>query len=613
MDWLASLGDTWLNTLGWVAGLTLAFGVLARLMPCNPGMYWWNDRRAAGTDFLYWFIVPVFLRLCRTALLAGGITLLFGGREPAFLPVKDLPVWLQAVLILLLQDVYLYWMHRIFHTRLAWAFHAVHHSPTTLDWTASSRFHPVNNLLEFALADVLVLMLGFSPEALIVLVPFNILYSAMVHANLNWTFGPLRYVFASPVFHRWHHTTQEEGLDKNFASTFPFLDLLFGTFHMPPGKLPQRFGVGDSDFPEDFWGQLVHPFWKRQPTPGVRPAWHWWRPVVGAVTVLMVLGGVVFAIVRGQSEKQRDRHFDQAQQLFNAREYQRAIAEYTEALGYDPASALLYADRASAYFNLGDLEQAIADCNRALELDPQLPIAYANRGGAYLNRGDHERAIEDCTRAIELDPQMSLAYANRGGACLNKGDLDGAIADCSQALALDASQTTAYLNRAIALRAKGDNDRSIQDCDAALRLNPHLTIAYTNRATARFNKGEDRQAIDDWNEVVQRDPNPAFAYVNRGAAYARLGESTRALQDFTRAIELNPNLAVAYVYRGSIFLGMDDSDKAIADCSQAVRIDPHLAFAYWQRGMAYDRKGDRLRAQADQKKAHELEASLGQP
>jgi WD40 repeat protein len=85
-------------------------------------------------------------------------------------------------------------------------------------------------------------------------------HSTMVHANLNWTFGPLRYVFASPVFHRWHHTTLREGLNKNFASTFPFLDVIFGTFYMPLGKLPAEFGNGEAGFPEDFWGQFIQPF-----------------------------------------------------------------------------------------------------------------------------------------------------------------------------------------------------------------------------------------------------------------------------------------------------------------------------------------------------------------
>ena len=267
MDWIANIGDFWLETLAWVTGLTLVFAILVRLMPCNPGMYWWKDLRAAATDFIYWFLVPLSLRLARMFLLWAGVRLLFGGRDSQLLPVRDLPVWLQCVAILLLQDVLLYVMHRFFHTRLAWRFHAIHHSPTVLDWMSTARFHPVNNLLAFTLADVTVLLLGFAPAALVILTPFNLIYSAMTHANLNWTFGPLRYVFASPVFHRWHHTTEKEGLNKNFASTFPFLDLLLGSFYMPPGRLPKQFGNGEADFPDDFWGQLLHPFRKKETRP----------------------------------------------------------------------------------------------------------------------------------------------------------------------------------------------------------------------------------------------------------------------------------------------------------------------------------------------------------
>ena len=202
-----------------------------------------------------------------------GIRLLFHGADPQPLPVRHLPLWQQCILILLIQDVLLYVIHRIFHTRLAWRFHAIHHSPTVLDWMSTSRFHPVNHFLAFTVADVTVLLMGFSPEALIVLMPFNLIYSAMTHANLNWTFGPLRYLLASPVFHRWHHTTEKAGLNKNFASTFPLLDLLFGTFYMPLGKLPEQFGNGEKDFPEDFWGQLLHPFLKpnKQPSHTANP------------------------------------------------------------------------------------------------------------------------------------------------------------------------------------------------------------------------------------------------------------------------------------------------------------------------------------------------------
>ena len=80
------------------------------------------------------------------------------------------------------------------------------------------------------------------------------------------------------MFHRWHHTTLEEGLDKNFAVTFPFLDLIFGTFYMPWGQLPEQFGNGDAGFPDDFWGQFLHPFRRRRPSPVTRSS----RQEIGA-------------------------------------------------------------------------------------------------------------------------------------------------------------------------------------------------------------------------------------------------------------------------------------------------------------------------------------------
>ena len=260
MERLIEFGRGCLISAEWLAGMALAFAILGRLMPCNRGMAWWKDLRGFATDLVYWFFMPLIFRNGRTLMLWAGASLLYGGREPQFLPVKTWPLWQQCLAVLLIQDFLMYWIHRAFHNRLAWRFHAVHHSPKVLDWLATTRFHPLNSLLEFALVDVAVVLMGFSPGAVIALSPFNLVYSAMVHANLNWTFGPLRHVLASPVFHRWHHSTLPEAIDKNFAPTFPILDVIFGTFYMPASRRPAQFGNGETDFPEGFWGQMLYPF-----------------------------------------------------------------------------------------------------------------------------------------------------------------------------------------------------------------------------------------------------------------------------------------------------------------------------------------------------------------
>jgi sterol desaturase/sphingolipid hydroxylase (fatty acid hydroxylase superfamily) len=275
-EWLVTVGNTWILTAKWVGGLAVLYGVLVSLMPCNPGMYWCNKVRSIVTDLMYWFVAPLATRFGASSLLLLALALFCGGKQPDLLGVRNVPIWQQCLAMLVIEDVILYVVHRIFHSRWAWKVHAIHHAPTDLDWTATARFHPINHVLEFGLADTAVLLLGFSWDALGTLVICNMVYSSMVHANLNWTFGPLRYVLASPVFHRWHHTTEAAGLNKNFASTFPILDLICGSFYMPAGKLPEEFGTGDPDFPQGFWAQIFYPFKASKPKPASMPE----RPVV---------------------------------------------------------------------------------------------------------------------------------------------------------------------------------------------------------------------------------------------------------------------------------------------------------------------------------------------
>ena len=108
--------------------------------------------------------------------------------------------------------------------------------------------------------DVVLLLAGISPNTLVFLGPFTTAHSAFVHANLNWTLGPFRYLLAGPVFHRWHHTAVERGGEKNFAPTFPILDILFGTFYWPARSLPEGYGVADEAFPAGFGAQMIYPF-----------------------------------------------------------------------------------------------------------------------------------------------------------------------------------------------------------------------------------------------------------------------------------------------------------------------------------------------------------------
>jgi hypothetical protein len=40
-------------------------------------------------------------------------------------------------------------------------------------------------------------------------------------------------------------SSAERGGEKNFASTFAVLDLMFGTYYLPKRELPDRYGIAD--------------------------------------------------------------------------------------------------------------------------------------------------------------------------------------------------------------------------------------------------------------------------------------------------------------------------------------------------------------------------------
>ncbi len=262
-----SIGVTVVKNLPITIGLGVAFAVLTYFWACNPGKPWWRKRELV-TDLCYWFVIPLFARYLRIGLLVLGAGLLFGITTEKGLvdfydnghgPLATLPLWVQGGIFLVASDVMMYGIHRAFHRPPLWKYHAVHHSSEELDWISAARFHPVNIFLGSVAVDVVLLMAGISPNVFLVLGPFTTAHSAFVHANLNWSLGPFKYLIAGPVFHRWHHTAADRGGSKNFASTFPVIDLLFGTYFMPPKQLPDHYGVAE-ELPPSFGRQMVYPF-----------------------------------------------------------------------------------------------------------------------------------------------------------------------------------------------------------------------------------------------------------------------------------------------------------------------------------------------------------------
>lgn len=265
-----------------MASLAIVYGGLLLLAPLFAALERRGPERPARArlrriDVLYWLVMTPLVTgtLTRTATLGlVGVAALVSEIGPdavldrirAASPIAGLPFALQLAIALVVADVVGYFSHRLRHRGALWPFHAVHHSATELDALAAARMHPLDDLIDNLFVGTAVLALGASPWVFLALGPVILLHTMLTHANVPWDFGPLRYVFVSPAFHRRHHALDRAGARGcNYAGMFAFVDLAFGTFELPRGEPPARFGSGEP-LPETLGGHLVWPWraaWRR--------------------------------------------------------------------------------------------------------------------------------------------------------------------------------------------------------------------------------------------------------------------------------------------------------------------------------------------------------------
>ena len=247
----------------WLVILSVIFIPLERLWPVRR-----QDmlRREVWVDLTYYFINSLIVGLFLSVPLAFAVEW-----SRAIIPhgfyaaVASAPTWVRVLAAFLVAEIGFYWGHRLSHEiPFLWRFHSVHHSAENMDFLVNTRGHIFDILFVRLCGFVPLYALGLADPfsgngaVLPLLVGFvGVLWGFFIHANVRWNLGPLKYVLATPLYHHWHHTL-DGPIDRNYASTFPPLDIVFGTLHLPR-QWPSAYGIPAAT-PGSIWGQFLKPF-----------------------------------------------------------------------------------------------------------------------------------------------------------------------------------------------------------------------------------------------------------------------------------------------------------------------------------------------------------------
>ncbi|MYM24828.1 sterol desaturase family protein [Duganella sp. FT135W] len=233
----------------WLVLLSLVFVPLERWLSVRKVRL---SRRALAINLGLYFLNSLLPAAILSALMA---VVAVGAQAalPAALPaaVGALPLVIKLLLSLLIAEVGFYWGHRLSHKLpWLWHFHAVHHQPEHLYFLINTHAHPVDMIVTrlFGMTPLYILGLagasagGSVTPALVIII--GTVWGFFIHSNLRVRLGPLESLIATPAFHHWHHTSIAP-LDRNFSSTLPFLDRVFGTWYLPD-SWPLAYGIANA-------------------------------------------------------------------------------------------------------------------------------------------------------------------------------------------------------------------------------------------------------------------------------------------------------------------------------------------------------------------------------
>ena len=230
----------------------------------------WPQYPAQGTFRAQWTLDIVYFLSTHLPIQILSFLVLFPATQAArFLAVPDIaqfiarmPWLIQFLLAIVVADFAEWSIHWALHkVPYLWRFHSIHHSSKALDWIAGSRSHFLDDTLVrgFILVP---LMLGFSQNIIIAYLIFVTLHATWTHCNFRPNAKWLEQIIVMPRYHHWHHSSQKEAIDKNFAIHFPWVDRLLGTYYFPV-EWPQMYGLDAETIPNGFIRQTYEPFIKK--------------------------------------------------------------------------------------------------------------------------------------------------------------------------------------------------------------------------------------------------------------------------------------------------------------------------------------------------------------
>ena len=335
--------------------------------------------------------------------------------------------------------------------------------------------------------------------------------------------------------------------------------------------------------------------------------------ILAVATILFACSLSVGDLAYAGSSDDYEKELSRGQRQIEKKDYEAAVASFTEVLRQNPNVYEAYLLRAKARVEIKDMEGALSDYDQAIKVNPNVVESYISRGDLQSSQGNQQAAIDDYTQALRLNPKNGDAHMKRAAAYKQNGDYVKASEDYTSFLKFDPNSMEAREDRGECRMKSFDYDGALDDFNYLLKKfkTKSFSIHY-NLGELYVAKGDMNAAKEHFNEVIaycsknlNKSKKAGWDYIRRGRAYYHLGETEKGMSDIESGAAMLGSDPVAQYELGHARLMKGDAAGAIKPLDAAIKANPRFFTAYVERGAANVSLGQYQAAKKD------LDTALG--
>jgi tetratricopeptide (TPR) repeat protein len=274
-----------------------------------------------------------------------------------------------------------------------------------------------------------------------------------------------------------------------------------------------------------------------------------------------------------------------------------AVANYREAIRFDPTTAYPHVALAGLYLRMRQVDKALESAKRAADLGPDVAAAHRVLGEVYFtllrSGGSPELAsvaIQAYRETVRLDPADVQTRSSLGRLLLANRQSAEAAVQLEEVVRLEPSAYYDMTLLAQIRQSEGDNARAIQLLKQSLAVEPAQPEA--RERLAELLKAEERfgELADLYQSSVEGDPEDVESRIRYADALANAGRLEEAASEFKTALEGDPKNVIATVGLAMVNRELKKFDESVSLLQKALQLEPGHVLARYTLAGIYEEK-----------------------